>query len=144
MLLGVVIRNNTHTHTHTKQAGSIKSFLSNSWLNPDIELSLYPVKTYVFRVILESVCLSVCVSICVQNTSFFQSAGRGIKSNQSTSFKTRPHSKNLHMTKSIVAEIMISLLDTEKKRKKPLWEKEKMLVTSISAFLHNVFNRPLL
>ena len=44
----------------------------------------YPRKTNVFGDLLESACLSVhpcvCVSVCVQDSSFCQSAGRGIKS----------------------------------------------------------------
>ena len=40
----------------------------------------YPRKTNVFGGILESACLSVHVSVCVQNTSFCQRAGGGIKS----------------------------------------------------------------
>ena len=39
------------------------------------------------------VCLSVCVSVCVQNTSFCQSAGRGIKSHLVTALVDRGMNK---------------------------------------------------
>ena len=54
---------------------------------------------------------------------------------QTTGFWTQSNSKHLQMTN--VANIMISVFD----RAETLWDKEKMLVTSIISFSHKFFKR---
>ena len=67
----------------------------------------------------QHVCPSIRVSVCVQNTSFCQSAGRGINP-----FPNKPW---------FLCVCSISLLKTQ-------WEKEKLLIRSNFSFSHSVFS----
>ena len=84
--------------------------------------------------ILESLCLLAHLSMCLavypsvyNNTSFSQSTGRGIKSLLLTALVL------LFTTQSRLLMIL------KNKHLKTLWEKEKMLVSSILSFSNNVF-----
>ena len=102
-----------------------------------------PSQNKCFGGILEAACLSVLpcacvfvlVSVCIQNTSFCQSASGGII--------PLPNDKNLTLSKLKAFaddKINVNINDTFIEYK-TLWEKEKILSTSIFSFSHYVLKR---
>ena len=78
VLIGMMSNFTDNVQGSCEQKERIKCRYINPFQNKPL---LYPRKTDVFRGIWnQPVCSSICVSICVQNTTFCQSAGRGIKS----------------------------------------------------------------